>query len=329
MTGTYPIVADGKQIGELTVSKEGMFTRFDAACTDTGSVMRLSIYGESEGYLGVMLPENGVLRLTKSLSKLGLAGFPEHPTHAGEAGQGAPAVPAMAVKPPERQWIAGEKQAAAPGLGFEEEPAAIGEPVAPERPAVPERPAAPEEAAPPERQAAASKPPAAPQKGAELERDTEYIDFSRWETPEPKERGPAQTGPAPEPEPAPSEMAAEAPPAESAPAPKPEAVPECGPGLEIQCQPETSPELSPVPECESEPEREPQLEQDAAAAEPGPETFLWKREPGGALSCVHGELRLLALPYNTPRLPMDRVWETRTIEGRRYAIFKIENGKIL
>ena len=262
MTGTYPIIVNGKQAGELTVSKEGMLTRFDAVCADLGGkVLRLSLYGEGrEGYLGVMLPGNGLLRLTKSLSKLGLAGFPENPTHAAEAGQGAAAMPMLAEQPV--------------GRGAPDAPLEPPEPP----PSPPDPPPEPPDP-PPEPEIAPSPPPRRP----ELPPGTEYIDFSRFETA-------VISGPEPEAMPDPEPM------------PAPEPVPE--------------PEL--IPEPESLPEPEP--EQD---------TFLWKREPGGALSCVHGELRLLALPVNTPRLPMEKAWDTRAIEGRRYAIFKIDNGKMI
>jgi hypothetical protein len=76
-----------------------------------------------------------------------------------------------------------------------------------------------------------------------------------------------------------------------------------------------------------------------AGAEPGAageaepeaeeEIYVWQRQTGGALTCLKDGTRFLALPYNTPRLPVERIRDTREIEGTKYAIFKIEDGKIL
>lgn len=76
-----------------------------------------------------------------------------------------------------------------------------------------------------------------------------------------------------------------------------------------------------MPECLPEPDPDPELD-------PGGDTY-WRRELGGALTCVQGDTRLLALPYGTPQLPMERAREIRVIEGRRYAIFHFENGRII
>ena len=294
MIGTYPIIVNGKQAGELTVSKEGMLTRFDAVCADTGGgILRLSLYGEGrEGYLGVMLPGNGLLRLTKSLSKLGLEGFPENPTHAGESGQGAEAVlPVMMMEQPqgEAAEIAREEiPPEAPPSAQEEPPAVL----------------SPEPASPP-------MPPPTPRERPAPEEGTEYIDFSRF-----AEQIPMAS---PEPEPMP----------EPIPEPMPEPIPEPMSEPMPEPVPEPVPEPMPEPMLESVPDLRPEQPEPVPDPDPEQDTFLWKREPGGALNCVHGELRLLALPANTPRLPMEKAWDMRVIEGKRYAIFKLDNGKII
>ena len=59
MSETYPVLINGEKKGTLTVSREGLTTRFDAKCEDPGTLVRLSVYGGGkEGYLGVMTPEN-------------------------------------------------------------------------------------------------------------------------------------------------------------------------------------------------------------------------------------------------------------------------------
>ncbi len=91
MTGEYPIVIDGVQKGTLCIRKEGLMTVFEAVCSDPGRLIRLSVYGEYEAYLGVMIPtETGMLRLEKQLSRNALRGFPETIRYAGPAGEPLP-----------------------------------------------------------------------------------------------------------------------------------------------------------------------------------------------------------------------------------------------
>ena len=67
MSETYPVLINGEKKGTLTVSREGLTTRFDAKCEDPGTLVRLSVYGGGkEGYLGVMTPENGVLTRSRA-----------------------------------------------------------------------------------------------------------------------------------------------------------------------------------------------------------------------------------------------------------------------
>lgn len=87
MEGIYPIIIHGQEQGQLEVATEGLHTVFRGVCADTGELLRLSLYGEREGYLGVMAPEEGRLHLTRRLSRSALRGFPQCPTHAGPAGE--------------------------------------------------------------------------------------------------------------------------------------------------------------------------------------------------------------------------------------------------
>lgn len=93
MYGKYPIIIDGKTVGELTVKNRGIMTEFCARCEDSGELIRLSVYGENEGYLGVMLPENGELSLKKSFSRLAMRDFPKQILFAGPSGMGGISVP--------------------------------------------------------------------------------------------------------------------------------------------------------------------------------------------------------------------------------------------
>ena len=88
MSETYPVLINGEKKGTLTVSREGLTTRFDAKCEDPGTLVRLSVYGGGkEGYLGVMTPENGVLTLHRRLTRAALAAFPAEIELAAEAGR--------------------------------------------------------------------------------------------------------------------------------------------------------------------------------------------------------------------------------------------------
>ena len=92
MSETYPVLINGEKKGTLTVSREGLTTRFDAKCEDPGTLVRLSVYGGGrEGYLGVMTPEHGVLTLHRKLTRAALAAFPGEIELAAEAGRNASA----------------------------------------------------------------------------------------------------------------------------------------------------------------------------------------------------------------------------------------------
>ena len=89
MEGKYPIMIDDALAGTLEVTKKGAMTVFDARCRGTDELLRLSVYGDDgEGYLGVMVPEGGEMRLRRSLSPLSMRGFPEEIVAAGPAGRG-------------------------------------------------------------------------------------------------------------------------------------------------------------------------------------------------------------------------------------------------
>ena len=84
MSEEYPVILDGKNVGKLSISTAGGKTVFDAFCPGMTRLIRLSVYGcGREGYLGVMQPENGGMRLRKLMSTKELTGFPQQIDHAG------------------------------------------------------------------------------------------------------------------------------------------------------------------------------------------------------------------------------------------------------
>ncbi len=93
MEGKYPLLIDGRESGELRVTRRGALTLFEAEAEDGGGILRLSVYGGGrEGYLGVMSPSGeGRVALRRQLSRATLRDFPEHIEYAAPAGA-APAV---------------------------------------------------------------------------------------------------------------------------------------------------------------------------------------------------------------------------------------------
>ena len=83
----YPLLLNGTVSGRLSVTADGLFTVFSAYAPLSPELIRISVYGGGrEGALGLMIPENGVLRLRKRLSKLRMLSFPEHIEYAAESG---------------------------------------------------------------------------------------------------------------------------------------------------------------------------------------------------------------------------------------------------
>ena len=93
MEGKYPLLIDGRESGELRVTRRGALTLFEAEAEDGGGILRLSVYGGGrEGYLGVMSPSGeGGVALRRQLSRAALRDFPEQIEYAAPAGA-APAV---------------------------------------------------------------------------------------------------------------------------------------------------------------------------------------------------------------------------------------------
>ena len=87
MEGTYPLLLDGAQAGEVRVSAQGGWTVFEVQCAMVSGIVRVSVYGEGkEGYLGVLAPEGEGLALRRKLSRSELHAFPAAIEYAGRAG---------------------------------------------------------------------------------------------------------------------------------------------------------------------------------------------------------------------------------------------------
>ena len=80
-----PVYIDGKREGTLTMERQGAATVIRADIRDVGRVVRLRLYGDGEGYLGIPVPENGRQVLTKRLTALEMRRLPSSPTYAAES----------------------------------------------------------------------------------------------------------------------------------------------------------------------------------------------------------------------------------------------------
>lgn len=77
LTGDYPVIAEGRSVGSLNISQNGLMTVFDCACDYISQeVLRLAAVCDGKYILlGVMMPEAGILRVKKSCTKNTLAGL--------------------------------------------------------------------------------------------------------------------------------------------------------------------------------------------------------------------------------------------------------------
>ena len=84
----YPAYLPDGRAGELRVFSQGLLTVFEIRTPPHDALVRMSVYGEREGYLGVLQPGADGLTLTRRFSRQALSGFPSHITHAAPAGAG-------------------------------------------------------------------------------------------------------------------------------------------------------------------------------------------------------------------------------------------------
>ena len=82
----YPVYVDGVRRGTLTVTQEGLRTRFTASCEMTAKIIRLRVFGEGiSAYLGVPCPEGDRMVFSKVYTKNELRTFPQNIEYAADA----------------------------------------------------------------------------------------------------------------------------------------------------------------------------------------------------------------------------------------------------
>ncbi len=107
---TVPIYIDGRETGALDIQREGPVTVMRADLEDVGRVVRLTVFGEREGYLGVPEPVDGRLKLTRRLSPAQMRTFPKCPGYAAER-----AIEVNKERPPEPAHVSGSTKTEEPG----------------------------------------------------------------------------------------------------------------------------------------------------------------------------------------------------------------------
>ncbi len=73
-----PIYIDSERTGSVSITKDGTDTLVRARLRDPGRVVRLTLYGEGEAYLGVPVPSDGGLALSKRFRPGTLPPAPEY-----------------------------------------------------------------------------------------------------------------------------------------------------------------------------------------------------------------------------------------------------------
>ena len=79
-----PVYIDGAVAGSAAVKNDGNGVRISVRLRDPGRVVRLSVYGDGELYLGVPEPGEGGLVLEKRLGPAQAASFPAGAAYAAE-----------------------------------------------------------------------------------------------------------------------------------------------------------------------------------------------------------------------------------------------------
>ena len=107
---TIPIILDGERCGAVVTRREGAYTVFEARCALRPGLVRLYLFGpEGRGYLGLLCPEGGELRLRRRLSRAEMRRLPAKPEYASAEPQSAGSVPEEAPRRtssgPEGAWL--------------------------------------------------------------------------------------------------------------------------------------------------------------------------------------------------------------------------------
>lgn len=112
----YPILLSGYRAGKLNMSRDGLYTLFQARIPGVGGLYRLWLQGEGRSAaLGLMTPGAGGLMLRRRMSRLEMEKLPgkiERVLALPPDGKPEAAEPKKAAEPPE----AGPPEPARPGL---------------------------------------------------------------------------------------------------------------------------------------------------------------------------------------------------------------------
>lgn len=80
-----PVYIDGDRSGVLTVTETSDGALVSARLRDPGRVVRLTVYGEGEMYLGIPEPADGMLLMEKRLDAGQARLLPRNPAYAAES----------------------------------------------------------------------------------------------------------------------------------------------------------------------------------------------------------------------------------------------------
>ena len=103
-----PVYIDGRRAGTLTVTRRGPWTELEARLPKSDRLLRLTLRGEREFYLGVPVPEGEGLRLFRRLTAAEASLLPRKPAYASDGSRPAPE-PAPEPEAPRRVlWLGGK-----------------------------------------------------------------------------------------------------------------------------------------------------------------------------------------------------------------------------
>ncbi len=87
MEGNYPLLYGKSRVGEVTVTRQGLYYRFDCRCTlEAGKIVRIRVrWGAAEENLGIPMPQGNAFSLVTRLPVRRFSdGTPEFWVDAGE-----------------------------------------------------------------------------------------------------------------------------------------------------------------------------------------------------------------------------------------------------
>lgn len=80
----FPVYIDGRETGTVSVTERADQIRVFLKLEDPGRVVRLTLFGETELYLGIPEPSDGFIVLDRRFTGAAREKFPCHPAYAAE-----------------------------------------------------------------------------------------------------------------------------------------------------------------------------------------------------------------------------------------------------